>query len=564
MGKHLGEGLACELGTPKGSRASTSARAATTAAALAATIGALATIAPLPAQAAGDSVTIDTGKLHGTTASGSTAGGSSTGGVTAFKGIPYALPPLGNLRWKPPQPAGKWQGVRQANAYGADCMQEPFPGDAAPLGVTPGEDCLYVNVWAPEPRTTKLPVMFWIYGGGFVNGGASPAVYDGSQFAKDGVILVSFNYRLGHLGFFAHPALAAEQPDFPAANYAIMDQVAALKWVKRNIAAFGGDPQNVTIFGESAGGNSVNMLLTSPLAAGLFQKAIIESGGGRPGLFQDRLISGPGESAQNMGLSLAKKYGIEGEGPEALAKLRQIPADKLKLQMMLRDPTYVGGPVVDGKLNLGAPTELFGAGKAAHVPVMVGANSMDIGFTQGTTLDELYANFGADAAKAKALYNPDNSTDVRVVAFRMGGDQTMVEPAREIARKLSAHGQPVYEYRFSYVAESIRKTTPGAPHATEIPYAFDTVSARYGKDLTAADEGAAKAMHEYWVTFAKTGKPTAKGHPDWPAYDAKSDKILDFTASGPVAGPDPWKQRLDLAEAVNEKHEQSRKAEARP
>ncbi len=436
-------------------------------------------------------VTIDAGILQGATADG----------VISFKGVPFAKPPLGQLRWKPPQPLARWQGVRQATSYGPDCMQEPFPGDAAPLGVTPSEDCLYVNVWLPAkaPGGKQLPVMVWIYGGGFVNGGGSPQVYDGSQFARQGIVLVSFNYRLGILGFFAHPALTAEQPRFPAVNYGIMDQIAALKWVQRNIAAFGGDPHNVTIFGESAGGMSVNMLLTSPLVRGLFQKAIIESGGGGPGFPNSRPLHGP-DSAESVGLALAKQHGIQGEGAEALARLRQIPADQLKLNMITsRTATYVGGPVVDDKLDLGTPITLYAEGKGAKVPVIVGANSADIG--------------------------------------------GMIEPAREIAEQLAAHGQPVYEFRFSYVAESLRGKVPGALHATEIPFAFDTVSARYGKDTTPADEAAAKAMHQYWVAFARTGKPEPAGEPAWPAYDARSDQIMDFTNSGPVAGPDPLQKR---------------------
>ena len=174
--------------------------------------------------------------------------------MLSFKGIPFAAPPVGDLRWKPPQPVTPWTGVRPATAYGSDCMQLPFPGDAAPLGTPPAEDCLVVNVWRPADASTKLPVMVWIYGGGFVNGGSSPAVYDGSQFAKRGVVLVSFNYRVGRFGFFAHPALTKESPNGPLGNYAFLDQIAALKWVQKNIAAFGGDAGNVTIFGESAGG----------------------------------------------------------------------------------------------------------------------------------------------------------------------------------------------------------------------------------------------------------------------------------------------------------------------
>jgi para-nitrobenzyl esterase len=363
--------------------------------------------------------------------------------------------------------------------------------------------------------------MVWIYGGGFVNGGSSPADYDGSAFARDGIVLVSFNYRLGNFGFFAHPALAAEQRGGPLGNYAFMDQIAALKWVRRNIARFGGDPSNVTLFGESAGGMSVHVLLTTPLAAGLFQRAIIESGGGRPNLLGSRHLSGGPQSAEAMGIRLAKRYGIEGDGPEALMRLRGIPASTLvsglNMATMSRDPTYVGGPILDGKLDLGAPTQLSAAGKGARVPVMIGANSMDI------------------------------------------SDETMVEPAREIARLLSARGQPVYEYRFSYVAQSLRATTPGAPHATEIPFVFDTVAARYGKELTAADAAAARAMHAYWVAFAKQGKPEPAGEPAWPAYHAATDQLMNFTEQGPVAEADPWKARLDLAQRMSE-----RKARAAP
>ena len=517
-------------------------------------IAAFCLLVPMVALAAPrGTVTTDAGALQGAT----------DDGVISFKGVPFAAPPLGQLRWKPPQPVAKWSGVRQATHYGADCMQEPFPGDAAPLGVKPDEDCLYVNVWLPEKAAQpKLPVMVWIYGGGYVNGGGSPTVYDGSRFAKDGIVFVSFNYRLGNLGFFAHPALTAEQPSFPAANYGLMDQVAVLKWIQRNISAFGGDPHNVTIFGESAGGGSVNMLLTSSKAVGLFHKAAIESGGGRSRGFPARTLGGP-NSAESVGLALAKQHGIEGQGADALAKLRAIPAEQLKLNMMtMRDSTYVGRPVVDGKLDIGAATTVYAAGKGARVPVMVGANSADIGSAPEKTVDELFASFGSDAAQARSVYNPDNSTDIRAVGGKVGADQGMIEPAREIARLLSARGQPVYEYRFSYVAESLRGKVPGALHATEIPYVFDTVSARYGKDTTPADEAAAKAMHEYWVAFVKTGKPEPAGEPAWPAYDAKTDQIMDFTTTGPVARPDPWKSRLDLAAASSDRREHSSPAPA--
>jgi para-nitrobenzyl esterase len=502
--------------------------------------------------AAAPTVTIDTGKLRG----------EAQGAVVSFKGIPFAQPPVGDLRWRPPQPVAKWQGVRDATSYGADCMQLPFPSDAAPLGMKPAEDCLYLNVWRPAHAPgRKLPVLVWIYGGGFVNGGSSPAVYDGSPFARDGVIFVSFNYRLGRFGFFAHPALSAEKPGGSLANYAIMDQIAALEWVRRNIVVFGGDPGNVTICGESAGGMSIHILMTSPAAAGLFQKAIVQSGGGRTSLLRGRPLAGAANSAEAVGVAFAKQAGIEGTDAQALRNLRALPAQSVVNGLNLASmgapaaASYVGGPVLDGQIMVAEPARLYAEGKAARVPLMLGANSLDIGFMQGKTVDDLLAQFGANADKARAVYQVKSGDDVRKVAFRMGGDQMMGEPARYVARTLTAHGQPVYEYRFSYVAESLRQQSPGAMHATDIPFAFDTVAARYGKDLTAQDAAAAHSMHAYWVAFATTGKPEVTGQPAWPLYDAKGDRIMDFTNAGPVAGSDPWQARLDLAEAFNLVHE---------
>ncbi len=285
--------------------------------------------------------------------------GAVADGVLSFKGIPFAAPPVGDLRWRPPQPVVPWTGVKEATAYGHDCAQKPFPSDAAPLGTEPSEDCLVVNVWRPAEKTSAaLPVMVWIYGGGFVNGGSSPAVYDGSQFAKQGVVLVSFNYRVGRFGFFAHPALSAEHPGEPLGNYALMDQIAALQWVQKHIAGFGGNPKDVTVFGESAGGMSVHALLTSPAAKGLFHKAIIESGGGRSGLLTMRKLHDdqPNQpSAEAVGVAFAKSNGIEGTDAAALKALRALPADKVVAGLNLMtmggaSGTYVGGPILDGKI----------------------------------------------------------------------------------------------------------------------------------------------------------------------------------------------------------------------
>src|SRR5436305_1480155 len=328
-----------------------------------------------------ETVTIEDGKLKG----------AGADGLVSFKGIPYAAPPVGNLRWRPPQPATKWSGIREATAYGHDCMQLPFPSDAAPLGTTPAEDCLLVNVWAPQHRTGKVPVLVWIYGGGFVNGGSSPAVYDGSQFAKRGLVFVSFNYRLGRFGFFAHPSLTKESKDGLLGNYGYMDQIAAMKWVQRNIASFGGDPHQVTVFGESAGGGSVHMLMTSPQSIGLFQRAVVESGGGRALMPSTGLREGKGGrlSAEEIGEAFAKKNGIIGTDAAALKKLRALPAESIVdgLNMASMGPaadTY-SGPMIDGRIVSDTTETLYRQGKYQHLPMIVGANSMDIGITRART-----------------------------------------------------------------------------------------------------------------------------------------------------------------------------------
>jgi len=365
--------------------------------------------------------------------------------------------------------------------------------------------------------------MVWIYGGGFVDGGTSPAVYDGTEFARDGVVLVSFNYRLGNFGFFALPALSREAAGGPLADYTFMDQIAALQWVRRNAASFGGDPRNVTIFGESAGGMSVNALLMSPLARGLFARAIIESGGGRGNIYLLRHLSGAADSAEAMGARLARHLGVDGTGAAALAALRALPAarlvDGLNLATRGNDPNFVGGPIIDATLYPGAPTAVYAAGGGARVPVIIGANTAEIG--------------------------PPN------VPATIGADRWMVEPARAVARLLAARGQRVYEYRFGYVATSLRKTVAGAPHASEIPFVFDTVAAHYGKETSRADEAMARVVHAYWVSFARTGRPSARAEPAWPAYHESSDRLMSFTNRGPVPQADPWRRRLDVTERAS-------------
>jgi para-nitrobenzyl esterase len=487
-------------------------------------------------------VKIDAGEIEGV----------ASGSVVAFKGIPFAAPPVGALRWKAPQPVAPWAAVRAAKEYGHDCMQEPFGGDAAPLGTPPDEDCLVLNVWTPAARGAKpRPVMFWIYGGGFVNGGSSPEVYDGSKFAEAGVVLVSANYRLGRFGFFAHPALTKEAGDAPLGNYAYLDQIEALKWVKRNISAFGGDPNNVTVFGESAGGASVNMLMTSPLARGLFHRAIVQSGGGRSStLIPARTLA----SAEQIGVAFAAEAGVTGDDAKALEALRALPAARLVngMNLMKPQPKTNSGPMIDGRIVVEDTEAAFRAGRQAKVPYMIGANDLEFGFfpTPAPQVDQMLARFGDDKDKAVAAYDPQGTGNKGMIGMSLASDISMVEPARMLARLHAAAGQPTWHYRFSYVASSLRGKAAGALHATEIPFVFSTVRAKYKDATTPEDEAAGRAATAYWVAFAASGNPNTKGQPEWPRYTADGDRILDFTLAGPAAKADPWKARLDLVEEL--------------
>ena len=494
--------------------------------------------------------------------------GAAHDGITSFKGIPFAAPPVGKNRWRAPQPAAHWKGVRDATKYGSDCMQLPFPSDAAPLGTPPSEDCLYLNVWTPAKKASaNLPVMVWIYGGGFVNGGSSPAVYSGRHFAQGGVVFVSFNYRVGRFGFFAFPALSKQEAGQPLNNYAYMDQIAALHWVQRNIRAFGGNPNNVTIFGESAGGGSVLTLLTSPVTKGLFEKAIVESGGGRDSLLGVRYLNKPSPeglpSAETIGVNFAKAMGIEGTGAAALAKLRALPAEKivdgLNMASMGKQRNIYGGPIIDGKIVTSTPQQALESGHYWKVPLIIGGNSADIGFPMWHTLPAIWSAFGPEASKAKAAFDPSGKATAMQVGFRIAGEMMMLEPARFVAGTVASDGVPAYEYRFSYVAKSLRDKWPGAFHATEIPYVFDTVAAKYGSALAPSDADIAKQANEYWLNFAKTGNPNGAGLPYWPAYHFKSDTLMNFTNHGPVGEADPWRKQLDLVEGLEQRMAQMRK-----
>jgi para-nitrobenzyl esterase len=493
-----------------------------------------------------ETVSMETGKLQG----------SSEAGVSSFKGIPYAAPPVGDLRWEPPQPPAAWSGIRLATDFGHDCMQMPTRSEAAPRRTIASEDCLYLNIWLPEHRSGKLPVMVWIHGGGWVQGGTSPNIYDGAAFARQGIVFVSLNYRLGRFGFFAFPELTKESKSGQLGNYGYFDQLAALKWVQRNIAAFGGDPQQVTIAGESAGGGSVHAMMTSPLTAGLFSRAIVQSGGGRSLLSTTTLREGRNgmPSAEQIGVAFAASKGIKGDGPEALKQLRALPADAvvdgLSMATLFTAGSTYSGPIIDGTLTVNEPQFLYAAGKYQHVPLIVGANSVDMGMSRATTVQQVFAHFGAKEKDAEAAYDASASKDVHALGVVVASDAMMAEPARFVVQTLSAQHVPVWEFRFSYVAESMRSQWAGAPHATDVPFVFDTARAHYGAPLTEADEKVAQEINTYWANFIKTGNPNGAGLPDWPAYQSSSDMLMDFTSDGPVSKPDPWKKRLDLTEEL--------------
>ncbi len=456
-----------------------------------------------PRAAAPPRVAVDAGTLEGAV--------DSATGVLVFRGVPYAAPPVGALRWRPPQPAARWTGVRPATQLGRNCVQPQMYDDIDPFAAGVSEDCLYLNVWtsalpdaaggAGRRAAAGRPVLVWIHGGGFRAGFGGEERHHGARLAQKGAVVVTLNYRLGPLGFLAHPALAAESPRRASGNYGLLDQVAALEWVRRNAARFGGDPARVTVFGESAGAMSVAALVASPLARGLFRGAILQSMAGLGG------IAVPRDTAEARGARFAERLGVRGAGPDAAARLRAVPADSLDAALAAAEREGAGAgaggppaappirPVLDGWLLPRPIDSALARGAANAVPTVVGSNA-----------DEGDAVFGA--------------------------------PARAFARLVAARGAPAYLYLFTRVGDDSANRRRGAYHSADITFAFGRprpILASAGR--TAYDSTLAEAMSDYWVAFAAggdpNGPPAAGRRPRWPAYSPRTDAYLEL---GPAVG----------------------------
>ena len=529
--------------------------------------------------------------------------------VLAFKGIPFAAPPVGELRWKPPAAPASWEGERDATAFSKACVQPSSTEGFYAQGPIPqSEDCLYLNVWAPAGASdAKVPVMVWIHGGGFVQGTGGMPLYDGEALARAGVVLVSVNYRLGLLGFLAHPALSAESAHGASGNQGIKDQIAALEWVRDNIASFGGDPANVTIFGESAGSMSVCYLTATPLAKGLFQKAIGQSGGcfakhasldSDEGLAPDSTLPGQLSGAGHaVGLAVAEALGAPGDGPEALAALRELDAEAMLATLAEAEVSAPWRSIfVDGHLFPQQMRNLVEQGLGSQVDALVGSTA-----DEGTTLfmgmpelafddwaEQVRQSMGENGDAFIDAYREDAAQSVTTAQQQMLSDAIFAWEMRTWARLATAAGRTAWLYVFDHappVPEYGR--TLGAFHAAEIAYAFgnrfdfgaadgatsseetagdaaEEAADEAGEEVAeAAEEESAAAAPEavwdasdesvsaltqgYWVNFAKTGDPNGAGLAAWPRYD-EQDMAMEISAEPkPIAGY--RKAKLDLHDA---------------
>lgn len=474
--------------------------------------------------------------------------GATRDGVTAWLGLPYAAPPVGQLRWKAPAPVAAWQGVRPVTAFAPACPQTgvSMPGEAPPAT---SEDCLYLNVWSPTDRSDEpLPVVVWVHGGGWTNGATAMPLYSGANLARRGVVFVSVAYRLGPLGFLAHPELSAEAGS--SGNYALMDQIAALRWVQANIAAFGGDPKRVTIAGQSAGGMAVSLLMASPEAQGLFSGAIAQSGG----------VFEPLQLAPNYQLANAEKDGVAyatSVGASTLADLRALPADKL----LSGKAGNISHPVIEPRFLPLSPYEAYVAGKVAPVPLLVGANAEE-GRSLADTSRVTAANYADDLKRiwgdlpAPLVTAYPFTTDAEAKAARTSFERDLRFGWDMWAwtRLQAKAGGKAFYYRFDHAppfpAGSVREHW-GAAHFAELWYMFDNLAPEDGA-WTDADHALADRMAGYWVNFGRTGDPNGPGLPAWPAFGVGEQVLVLGDTIAPRPAPVDMQLRVfdDVYDAV--------------
>jgi para-nitrobenzyl esterase len=515
-----------------------------------AAVGITALAFALPAQAS-DPLVIktDLGKVQGKM--------SADGQARDFLGIPFAAPPIGPLRWKPPQPAAKWHGVRQATSFGSRCMQQERYDDMVFRDPGENEDCLTLNVWVPAQKPKgKLPVMVWIFGGGFSGGGTSEPRQDGEHLTRKGVMVVSMNYRLGIFGFFATSALAAEDPHHAAGNYGLMDEWAALQWVRRNIAAFGGDPDNVTIFGESAGSFAVSAQMASPLAKGLFAHAIGESGGA----FASNGLSFPPLK------EFEKKnedYFRSVMNDSSLAALRAASsAEILKLATQKAPGKPRFGPDIDGYFLPESIPAIYAAGKQAHVPLIAGWNQDEgtsniVKAPEKGTMDGLRATaekeFGPRAEDFLKAYHANDDAEALRVAEDFAGDNFLVYSTWAwLEAQVKTGGSPVYRYLFALPSpgDPFHPVSAGAFHSDEIEYVFGNLDSRKGAKFRPEDYKLSDLMQTFWTNFARSGDPNGTGVPNWPTYGPAGNWQVMRLSPDPGAAPDQHRDRYLFLQQV--------------
>lgn len=481
------------------------------------------------------------------TANGLLEGVTETSGIRSYKGIPFAQPPVGDLRWKAPQQPQSWTGIRKADKFGPQAMQRFIFSDMVFRSDGKSEDCLYLNVWTPAKKSNeKLPVLVYFYGGGFMAGDGSELRYDGESMAKKGIVSITVNYRLGIFGFMAHPELTAESPNHASGNYGLLDQHAALEWVKKNIAAFGGDPSKVTIAGESAGSMSVSAQMASPLSKGLFNGAICQSGA-----ILGNLTPMLREQAEQMGVKFATT-----NGATTLADLRKIPAEKLlEISGNIRF-----AHIIDGYFLTEKPEITFAAGKQMNVPLLAGWTSAEVGYQGVLGNSQLtLANYKAaiqnlypdNAAKILEVYPAATDSEVKQVATQLASDRFIAYSTWKIVDMHSKSSKKnVYRYLFSQKRPDT--TLIGAPHASDIEYSLGNLPLVTTFKWTPADYKASQITQDYFVNFVKTGNPNGKGLPVW--NEVKSGKPnVQILAAETVAKPDDTAKRYALLDEMNAK-----------